>query len=73
MMNWTRMKHLIQVSLSVRVYECLTDIINYCLESPQSDDDSEDEEYQAYFMEDESDDEGVKQERTMKAQYKKPV
>jgi len=46
------------------------------IESEQSDldnDDEDEEEFQAYLMEDESDDEGLKKEGSSKKQHKKPV
>ena len=76
MMNQIQMKHLIQVSCTCLFVCIFYTFIETCLGSQQSDTDTEnddEEEYQAYLMEDESDDEGLKQEGSSKKQHQKPV
>lgn len=56
---------------------CKLGLLTFNIDSQQSDsdkdDDDEEEEFQAYLMEDESEDEGLKKEGSSKKQHKKPV
>lgn len=68
------MQHLIQVGLC-RDTPIRSIFLTLDVDSQQSDSDKDDEEeeFEAYLMEDESDDEGLKKEGSSKKQHKKPV